>query len=708
MPRYKNGTPSYTADTLPDPATLAPGATVVIDGELLLKSGDGFAGVSPLSVDVVVYGATPGGIAAAVNASRQGARVVLLEPKQLIGGMMTGGLSYTDVNKQLHRGSVVGYADEFFKKLAKKYGTTQQHFFRKSYNAEPRIFDRFLKAELTSAGIETHVGAELISVSKIGTQIKSATFSTVGTVVGKVFIDATYEGDLLAKAGLSFYLGRESNATYGETLNGLTGPVAIAQFADGIDPYVVPGNAASGLLKGIWPAEMGTTGDASPYVQSFNYRLCVTADNLIKIAIPEPDNYDAADYELLGRHAVASGSGWTTYNDVLLLYGLQDVRKYDANNKGVFSLNFVMPECTEYVTATEERRREIEYTVTQYIYGLFKFLKTDSRIPLACRNSVATLGFCSNEFQPNNGMSTALYVREGRRLIGDFVLKEAHVTTANGFTDPVAYTYYAIDSHHVRRVYVPGVGVKNEGALHADPIGGNPIPWRVCLPKVAECTNMLATFAVSASHVAFCSIRMEPIHMALGQHCGIAAAIAAAQGIKVQDVSYTELSRITNINGATSLTENTLPPGYVSQSNGARIIDLSGTFTDGTRTETGAWTDGIGFWGYVGTKYKASSATGASQKFQPNIPMAGLYDIYIKWPDPEAATRSAVVPVTITTLSGTVSLVIDQNADGVGGDWFHAGQYIFAAGAPSANFVTVGTDGAGGSTIISAVKFIPV
>ena len=266
----------------------------------------------PRQVDVLVYGATPGGIAAAISAKREGASVVVIEKDDWIGGMMTGGLSLADVNISHSRANVVGFAREFFDEMAQDYLFARQSFFQVSFNGEPRTYQRVIHRMLQKAGIQIFTGAPLSGVVKSATKILSASFDNVGPIEAKGFIDSTYEGDLMGVAGCSYFIGREANATYGETNNGIRAVGTSAQFTDGLDPYVTAGNAASGLLPGVWDDALGTTGAASPYVQSYNYRLCVTNNAGNKVAWPEPDNYDPLNYELLGREAVLSGSGWTT------------------------------------------------------------------------------------------------------------------------------------------------------------------------------------------------------------------------------------------------------------------------------------------------------------------------------------------------------------------------------------------------------------
>lgn len=647
--------------------------------------------------DVIVYGATPGGVMAACAAAKAGASVGLFEPSNIVGGMLSGGLAVTDVDPTQSSHVIYGATKDFFEEVAAEYNLTWQQFYRLHINGTPRVYAQVIQRWLSRYGVNVFTGQRLVSVNKSGTTIASIqTTSTMASA--KQFIDASYEGDLLAAAGCTTTIGREGSASYGEAWCGVR-PYAGApnQFADGIDPYVIAGNSGSGLIAGVESGTYGSTGDPSGRVMAMNYRMTMTTQPSKRITIPQPTSYDATQYELLGRHAVASGAGWTSFGNVALTSALQGTLTYDVNNSGAFSTNYIGPECTEYITASADRRAAIAAQIKDYTLGLFKFLATDSRIPSALRTDMANWGFRSDEFEAFGGFSSTLYVREGRRLVGDWVMKEPDVNATTSYTDGVAFIYYPLDSHHCRRLYVPAVGVKNEGAVSTTCFVGNAVPIRVMFPKVTECTNLLATFAVSASHVAFMTLRMEPVSMELGNAAGVTATLAAKQGCNVQSVPVSDVQRLVNWQG----NQVTKPGGVLMSVDGT-------TYTGGTITETGAWGVGNPVLGYLGYAHKASSATGASEKFAPNLAKSGQYQVFLNWQDPQASTRSQNSVVTIVHAGGTTTFKVNQMADGDGGNWFNAGQYAFEKGSPSAHYVTIGTDGAGGSTVIAAVKFVPV
>lgn len=651
------------------------------------------------NADVVVYGANPGGIAAAIHSAREGARTIIIEPTEWIGGMVTSGLSATDVNEQRCSATVVGFAKEFYKRAQKYYGTTSrwQIYWTGGLRLEPQVAETIIRAMLNEAGVTVITGCELVSVKKTGTRITSATFEGLGELAAPCWIDATYEGDLIAAAGCSVAIGREANATYTETDNGRAPLLTDStQFHTSVSPYVIDGDSGSGLLPGIYSGTLPAEGAASPYVQALCYRINLTKDVSILTAIPEPASYNPLDFELLGRHAALAGTGWTTLADIITFFQYTPGAplKYDVLHRAPVSIDYISTESTEYITANRARRTQIEQNAKNHILGLIKFCKTDTRIPAAVRADAALYGFCSDQWQQYGGFPPRPYIRVGRRLVGDFVLKDSDIKAANLFTDYIAFSYYGLDSHHCTR-YVSGGAVKNEGKRMGGTYVGAIIPYRVTLPKVAECTNLLSTFAVSASYAAHCSIRMEPISMAIGHACGIAAAWAAKTGKNVQDMDLVYLRAKQDIKG-------------VYKADGG-VVAVT-TFADGTVTETGAWTDvnpDSNNFIVVGTKGRQSSAAGATVAFAPSIRQNGPHKVWIKWPDDGSVARSTVVPVTITHAGGTTTFTVNQNGGtGDGGDWFYAGEYVFAKGSPSTHKVTIGTDGTN-STVVNAIKVIP-
>ena len=651
-----------------------------------------------MRADICVYGATPSGIAAAIAATKEGCSVLLIEPTDWIGGTVSGGIARTDVDEGVSKAAVVGFADEFFGAIARDgYYQNQNNFWVNSYNGEPSINLAFLKRFLVQHHIHPIVNAKLQSVQVNDRTIVAATFDRVRVVEARVFIDASYEGDLLAEAGCSYFIGREANAVYGESHNGVRDlNKSASQFPDGVSPYVVAGDPASGLLPFVPAASLPSVGSQDRRVEAFCYRLVLTNDKSNKLPIPEPRDYDPLKYELLGR-AITAGLRANAITDLFMLTGLQNQSKFDTNSQGPISLDYVSPECTEYVSTSWSRREQILENIKNYTLGLFKWIEADARVAPSLKASVVSYGFCADEFGTQAGFSPQLYIRESRRLIGDFVMNENHMTLANGFTDEVALGYYTVDTHPVQNVIVNGQ-VKNEGPNTFNPPVGYKIPYRVLLPKTTECTNLLVTFCMSASHVAFSSMRVEPVLMALGQAAGIAASLAVHRGVPIQNISIRELKNKQDI--------------YRTVSGRAIVLDVSGDYPNGFVSQTPplSWDYRSSDFGYIGQGYLSDGNRGKGKAlvFALNIPEPGSYRVCIKYPTGSSidAQRSHNVPVTINHAAGVTYLTLDQKSTGQGGDWDDLGVYPFDQGWPSPNKIVLTTTGTESFVVVNAVKLV--
>lgn len=649
-----------------------------------------------ISVDVAIYGATPSGIMAAVAASRSGASVILIEPTTWFGGTVSGGISHTDIAETLNKSLVVGLADEFFSKIAQEwYRITPNSYWINSYNGEPSVNLIYLRKFLAGTSTRVKINSRLLYLVKTGTKITSAFFSDLGTVKARSWIDATYEGDMAARAGCTMVIGREANATYGETHNGVTAiGSGTYQFPASVDPYVTAGVSGSGLLPFVSSGSLASAGTADGKVQAFCLRLTVTTNGSQRTAFPAPSNYNAQNYEILGR-AITAGLTLNTFLDMFAATGIRGTSKYDANNRLCMSLDYVHPtECVEWITASWERRAVIAENIKQYTLGLIYFLQTDSRVSAGFKTDLANYGLCSDEFIDFGNITPQVYVREGRRMVGDYVMNETHLVLSNGVTDPVAFGYYQSDSHVVQNVVVAGA-VKGEGPNSLTPPAGVPISYKILLPKATECTNLFGTNCMSTSRVAFCSFRMEPILMALGAAAGRAAAIVAARGCTAANVPYAELAVLQDYKGV--------------YKDSAIVLDVSGVYTAGTYTETGTLTNSTAITNYIGTYSRVgTNANSSVMKFAPNITETGLYAVYVRHAVASSvdATRTPDAAIKLVGIDGTKTLVFSQKSTAASGDWDYYGDMLCAAGTPSASYVEINSVGSTLNTVVSAVKWV--
>ena len=531
------------------------------------------AAVSPETADVIVYGGTSAGIAAAVQARRMGLSCTVIEPTQRIGGLTTGGLGNTDIG---NKDAVGGLARRFYRDVASHYaeptswtrqdpatyvcgGQSRTDAGEETlWTFEPSvalaILESWEKAEdLTVVrGERLDRSAGKVKVEGEGEQRKIVSIAMESGRVfrGKVFIDATYEGDLLAAAGVSYTLGREPNALYGETLNGIQRRMARShQFAAGVSGYVKEGDPSSGLLPGLERDVSDPDGTGDRRMQAYCYRMCLTDDPSNRIPFVKPEDYRESDYELLFRNFAALVRTGRKFRLPWINSPMPN-RKTDTNNRAGFSTDFIGGNWS-YPEASYAERAEIEQAHLRYQRGLMWTLANHPRVPAVVRDEVARWGTCKDEFvgERGDGWQNQLYVREGRRMIGEYVMTEANCRGSRRAMRSIALAAYTMDSHHVRR-YVDAEGfVHNEGDVQVskDENGERfppyPIDYGAIVPKRGECANLLVPVSLSASHIAFGSIRMEPVFFALGQAAGTAAALCAEKDCAVQDLKYSELRR---------------------------------------------------------------------------------------------------------------------------------------------------------------------
>ncbi|MBQ3747963.1 MAG: FAD-dependent oxidoreductase, partial [Kiritimatiellae bacterium] len=498
-----------------------------------------------VQADVVVYGSSPAAISAAIQAKRMGRSVVVVSPETRIGGLTTGGLGQTDIGNKAAFG---GIALDFYNEVGRHYGE-KVNKWKFEPSAALAILEGWEKREGLDIRRDEWLDREH-GVEVADGRIVSMKSLSGKTYCGKVFIDATYEGDLMAAAGVRYRVGREANAEYGETLNGNQPGRAIHhQLSAGVDPYVVPGDPKSGLLPGVEPFDPNLKpGDGDSRVQAYCFRMCLTDDPANRIPFAKPDGYDARDYELLFRHYEAVPPGKAKKLAPPWINSRMPNRKTDTNNSRGFSMDFI-GQSWRWAEASYEEREKILAAHLKYQKGLMWTLANHPRVPESIRREVSRWGTCRDEFLDGfgDGWQKQLYVREARRMVGESVMTEHNCRGKAVAARPIAMGAYAMDSHHVRR-YVGADGfVHNEGDVEVgkDENGERyppyPIDYGAIVPKRGECANLLVPVCLSASHIAFGSIRMEPVFFALGQAAGTAAAIACAENAAVQDVPYAEL-----------------------------------------------------------------------------------------------------------------------------------------------------------------------
>lgn len=519
-------------------------------------------------IDLVIYGGTSAGIAAAIEARRMGKSVVLIEPTSRVGGLTTGGLGKTDIgNKQ----AIGGISREFYENIKTYYDNpdnwkwqSQAEYMKSGqsrssenensmWNFEPSAALAVYHDMLKVANIQVEYNQKLDrakGVEKQSNQIVSITMLSGKTYRGKMFIDATYEGDLMAAAGVSYTVGRESNSQYGETLNGvhtwdkdtsMTGQESRNamnhNFVRGVDPYLVKGDKSSGLLPFVSPVAPEPHGAGDGKVQAYCYRMCLTDHPDNRIPFAKPANYDERNYELQLRDYEAGEKGFPWINSKM------PNRKTDTNNRLGFSTDFIGQNYA-YPEASYEERERIAERHRQYQQGLMWTLAYHERMPDFIKKEVSRWGTSKDEFAREDGWQQQLYIREARRMISDLIMTQYHCEGLQVVEDPVGMGAYGMDSHHIQRYVTEEGFVKNEGNIEAHVAAPYPVGYRAIVPKQSECANLLVPVCLSATHIAFGSIRMEPVFMVLGQSAAVAASLAIDKGVAVQEVPYRELRKV--------------------------------------------------------------------------------------------------------------------------------------------------------------------
>ena len=675
--------------------------------------------------DLVIYGGTSAAVTSAVQAKRMGKTVVIVCPDKHLGGLSAGGLGFTDTG---NKAVIGGLAREFYHRVWKHYDTEAAWKWQKKseYGGKGQGTSAIDGTQRTQWIFEPHV-AELVfedlvkensipvhrdewlnretGVKLTEGRIASITMLSGKTYSGKMFIDATYEGDLLAAAGCDYHVGREAKSVYNEEWNGIQTGVLHHKHHFGavktkISPYVILGDKASGLLPRISAHPPGEYGAGDKRVQAYCYRMCLTNHEPNRVPFPKPEGYDAKQYELLLRVFAA---GW---RETFEKFDPIPNHKTDTNNHGPFSTDNIGMNY-DYPEATYERRREILREHVTYQQGWLYFIANDPRVPDDVRSAMSNWGLAKDEFVDNGHWPHQIYVREARRLIGSFVMTENELLKKKPTPDSVGMGSYTIDSHNVQRYVTPDGYVQNEGDIGVGLRGPYEIAYGSLVPKREQCQNLLVPVCVSSSHIAFGSIRMEPVFMILGQSAATAAVMAIDANQAVQEVPYAKLKDQLLKDGqvleyASPVAANDSPRGRVS------IADLPGVVVDdGNAKLVGEWSTSSSTGRYVGDSYRheGHSAEGKhSARFVAQLPKTGVYEVRIAYsPNPNRATN---VSVTVTFRGGTQRLTINQQkAPPIDGLFVSVGSFEFSDEAPgSVEFSNAGTDG---HVIIDAVQWLP-
>jgi len=637
------------------------------------------------SYDICVYGGTSAGVIAAYTAAKMHKTVLLIEPGHHLGGLSSGGLGYTDIGNKY---AIKGLSLDFYRRVGRHYGKFEQWIF------EPHVAEDIFKQYIHDANIKVLYGYHIINATKQGTDIEAISLEPsahsrallLRTIRAKMFIDCSYEGDLMAQAGVSYTVGREANSLYNETYNGIQLRDK-HQFPDGVDPYKTPGNPSSGLLWGISNEPLGQQGDGDKKVQSYNYRICLTNDPANRIPITRPLRYDSTRYELLLRllEKKPAGDLWG-----ILKFDLLPGHKTDINNNGAFSTDMIGMNY-DYPEAGYGSRQKIAQAHMYYTKGLLYFIGHDERMPSHLRTLMLEWGYPKDEYTDNDHWTPQMYVREARRMKGAYIMTQANCEGKTTVKDGVGLAAYTMDSHNCQRIVTNGM-VKNEGDVQIGGFPPYPISYLSLVPKKEECGNLLVPVCLSASHIAYGSIRMEPVFMELGQSSAIAATMAIDHHSSIQEVD------------AAHIRENLRNDPLADGSTPEIIVDNDDT---AQVTMEGDWTrEKRDCYGFSRLTDEHKDQAFRQVRFNTPITASGTYTLYIyvaKVQHPSSTTAIAVSDggkITAASIP-TGKLQVEGQTSG---EWVKCGQYQLEKGKD--NYVEISNKGADGAVIADAVLLI--
>lgn len=642
-----------------------------------------------IKTDVCFYGGISASVIGSYAVQMKGKKALIIEPGEYLGGMSSGGLGSTDIGNKF---AITGLARDFYRRLGQHYGTFEQ------WNFEPSAADKVFRQYLDEAKPSILMQHRLVAVRKVGTRITEIELEHSANpklphvkVQAQVFIDCSYEGDLMAKAGVSYTVGREDAKQYGEDLNGVQLKEA-HQFPDGVDPYVIPGKPESGLLFGVSQEVLAPNGTGDKKVQAYNFRLCITDSVPNQIPFTRPAGYDSLKYTLLVRQL--EKMQWKKVENLLIINKMPN-RKTDVNNKGGFSTDFIGMNW-DYPEASYKRRAQIWKEHENYIKGLLWFLSTDPRLPEDTRSSMKRWGWAKDEFVKLGGFSHQLYVREARRMVGELVMTQAHCQHKETVSDAVGMAAYQMDSHNCQRLVVNGM-VKNEGDVQVGVPGPYPIAYRAIIPKEKECSNLLVPVCLSATHIAYGSIRMEPVFMVLAQSAAYAALQAIDKQVPVQKIDVKALQA--------QLENDPLAKGETPE------VLCDDLLQSAQVSYTGKWEERKDvYWRYGQTYRLADTAATqpATVTFRPQIKKAGTYQIYIfncgipkTW---NGFKHSDAVPLTLVAGNQKVEKTLAQRSERW--EWTSLGTYTLKPGEPLS--ITLTAQPGHGFVTADAVLCVPV
>ena len=679
-----------------------------------------------IETDICVFGGTSAGIIAAVKAKQLGKSVVIVEPGKFLGGLSTGGLSATDIG---NKAAVGGLSREFYHRIALHYKQDAAWMLEKRgdyfgkrgsgqsaasnldaadatmWTFEPKVARAVYDAWLKEANVRVLREQRLKSVKKDGARITEFTTENGNVFRAKMFLDCTYEGDLMAKAGVSYHVGREANATYGETLNGICANTPKHQFTVAVDPYVKPGDANSGLLPFIQPGDGGKPGDGDKRVQTYNYRLCFTTNAANRGAVAPPPNYDAGKYELLARYLealVAAGKKprlGEFWNPIWM-----PNQKTDINNNGGFSTDFIGANY-DYPEADYAARERICREHENYIRGFLVFMATSPRVPDYLRREMQQWGPCLDEFPETGGWPNQLYVREARRLISDYVMTEKNCRGQEVINDSVGLAAYNMDSHNCQRIVKSG-RAENEGDVQVPPMKPYPISYRSLVPKQSQCENLFVPVCMAASHIAYGSIRMEPVFMILAESSTTAAAMAIDEKIPVQKINYAKL-RASLLADKQILDWTNATPVRAS----AAPVKLNGlVLDDADARKTGEWVSSSVVGHHVGGGYIHDNNAQKGEMavtFTPDISKEGDYEVILIAPPHSNRAKNVPVLISIVGLPRPTlkeeRRVVDQRT---GNGFISLGRIHLPKGQGSQ--VIVSNKDTDGYVVVDGLQLVPV